>query len=408
MEAITFDGAIPRYLFTRAAGAVSTRFLSGPGRCTFRACMEEPELPGPRWVKIRTRLGGVCGSDLNLVRLSVSPSASPFSSFPFVVGHENVGEVSAVGAGVTRVRLGDRVVANPLLPCGVRGIDPPCAQCAAGRVAVCEKFTEGELAPGMMIGTTRGLGGSWGEVFVAHEDRVHAVPDSISDEAALLLEPFATVLSPLLSDPPPGESVLVIGAGTIGLLATAALRALAPGRRVTVLARHAFQAERARELGADRVVRARGSDHFDELAAAGGGRLLVPILGKRVGVGGFDATMVCTGGGSAVEDALRFTRGGGRVVLLGNVARLPGVDWTPLWMKELTVQGSICYNGPLHGGVGEDAFERGLSLLSDGWAGKLGKLVTHRFRLRELPRALAISFGREQSGAVKVAFDLRG
>jgi threonine dehydrogenase-like Zn-dependent dehydrogenase len=221
-------------------------------------------------VKIRTRLGGICGSDLNLVRLSVSPSASPFSSFPFVVGHENVGDVIAVGEGATRVRAGERVVVNPLLPCAVRGIDPPCPRCATGRVAVCENFTEGMLAPGMMIGTTRGLGGSWGEVFVAHEDQVHAIPASVPDEAALLLEPLATVLSPLASRPPPGEKVLVIGAGTIGLLAVAALRALAPATRVTVLARHAFQAERAEELGADRVVRAsRGTDHFDELAAAG-------------------------------------------------------------------------------------------------------------------------------------------
>jgi threonine dehydrogenase-like Zn-dependent dehydrogenase len=408
MQAITFDGAIPRYLLTRAVGGLSTRFLAGRGRCTFRAEVTEPELPGPRWVKIRTRLGGVCGSDLNLVRLSVSPSASPFSSFPFVVGHENVGEVTAVGDGVTKVRRGDRVVANPLLPCRVRGIDPPCARCATGHVASCEKFTEGELAPGMMIGTTRGLGGSWGEVFVAHEDQVHPLPGSVSDEAALLLEPFATALSPLVSHPP-GESVLVVGAGTIGLLAVAALKALAPARRVTVLARHAFQAERAEELGADRIVRASGgSRHFDELAAAGGTRLLVPILGKRVGVGGFDATVVCTGGSSAVDDALRFTRGGGRVILLGNVARLPRVDWTPLWMKELTVQGSICYNGALHGGAAQDTFARGLSLLAGGWGEKLGRLVTHRVPLRELDRALAWSFDRGRSGAIKVAFDMRG
>jgi threonine dehydrogenase-like Zn-dependent dehydrogenase len=77
-------------------------------------------------------------------------------------------------------------------------------------------------------------------------------------------------------------------------------------------------------------------------------------------------------------------------------------------MKELTIQGSVCYNGPLHGGAEQDAFARGLSLLVGGWAEKLGKLVTHRLPLRELDRALALSFDRGQSGAIKVAFDLRG
>jgi len=408
VHAVTFDGAIPRYLLTKAAGAASDRLLTGRGRCTFHADVEEPALPGPLWVKVRTRLGGICGSDLNLVRLSVSPSASPFSSFPFVIGHENVAEVVEVGAAVTKVAAGERVVANPLLPCAVRGDGPPCAQCAAGRVSLCERFTDGALAPGMMIGTTRGLGGSWGETFVAHEDQLHPVPDPIADEAALLLEPFATLLSPLLAHPPPGESVLVVGAGTMGLLAVAATRALAPSARVTLLARHRFQAEHGEELGAAHLVLASAAGrHFDELAALGGTRLLRPILGKRVGVGGFDATIVCASSVAAVEDALRFTRGGGTVYLVGNVAKLPGVDWTPLWMKGLTVKGSVCYDEPRHGGAPQKTFERGLALFAGGWAEKVGRLVTDRLPLRELDRALAICFGRGASRSVKVAFDFR-
>lgn len=407
MQAITFDGAIPRYLLTLAAGRVSPGLLTGTGRCTYRSEVEEPALPGSRWVKVRTRLGGICGSDLNLVKLSVSPSASPFSSFPFVIGHENVGEVVEVGAGVTETVPGRRVVVNPLLPCAVRGL-APCPQCGAGRVSLCERFTEGDLAPGMMIGTTRGLGGSWGEVFVAHEEQLHPVPDGLSDEAALMLEPFATLLSPLLAHPPPGERVLVIGAGTMGQLAVAALRALDSGVRVTVLARHRFQAEHAESLGAERIVlTSGGTRYFDELAAAAGGRLLQPILGKRVCVGGFDATVTCAASGAAVDDALRFTRGAGTVYLVGNVARLPGVDWTPAWMKALTVRGSVCYDEPRHGGAAARTFDRGMALLSDGWGDKLAALVTDRLSPVELERALAICFGRGRSRSIKVAFDFR-
>lgn len=408
MQAITFDGAIPRYLLTRLAGRVSPRLLTGTARCTFRDEVDEPSLPGPHWVKVKTRLGGICGSDLNMVKLSVSPSASPFSSFPFVIGHENVGEVIAVGSGVTRVSPGARVVVNPLLPCAVRGLGP-CAQCVAGRPSLCENFTEGDLPAGMMIGTTRDLGGSWGEVFVAHEGQLHPVPAALSDEAALMLEPFATLVSPLLADPPPGDRVLVIGAGTMGQLAVAALAGLVPGCRITVLARHRFQAERAEELGAERVVlTSAGSRYFDELAAASGGRLLKPILGKRIQIGGFDATVVCAANGPAVEDGLRFVRGGGTVYLVGNVAKLPGVDWTPLWMKGLTVRGSVCYDDLPHEGVAAGAFARALSLLGEGWGDRLAPLVTDALPVRELDRALATCFGRGRSRSIKVAFDFRG
>ncbi|HKW12876.1 MAG TPA: alcohol dehydrogenase catalytic domain-containing protein, partial [Candidatus Krumholzibacteria bacterium] len=163
MKAVVFDGAIPRYLATRAISAVSRKSLMGRGQCMELRDVPPPVLPTERWVRIATRLGGICGSDVSLVTLSMSPSTSPFSSFPFVVGHENVGTVMEIGSHVTRVAVGDRVVANPLLSCRVRGIDPPCAHCAADAPQRCEHFTDGALAPGMILGTTKGLGGSWGE-----------------------------------------------------------------------------------------------------------------------------------------------------------------------------------------------------------------------------------------------------
>ena len=224
-----------------------------------------------------------------------------------------------------------------------------------------------------------------------------------------MLEPFATLISPLLAHPPPGERILVIGAGTMGQLAVAALKGLVPGSRVTVLARHRFQAEQAEELGAERVVLATGgTKYFDELAAHSGGRLLQPILGKRIQIGGFDATVVCAANSAAVDDGLRFTRSGGTVYLVGNVAKLPGVDWTPLWMKALTVRGSVCYDELPHEGAAAGAFVRGMALLNDGWADRLGRLVTDRLPVSDLERALAICFGRGRSRSIKVAFDFRG
>ena len=400
MKAVIFDGAIPRYLATRAAGAVSPRWQTGACRCTQLADVAAPSLPNPHWVRIATRLGGICGSDLNLVSLNVSPSASPFSSFPFVIGHENVGSVVEVGAGVTRVAVGDRVVANPLLACAARGIDPPCRHCAGGHPSRCEHFTDGDIAAGMLLGTTRGLGGSWGEHFVAHESQLHCVPAHVSDRSAVLVEPLACVVSPILEHGIPDESsVLVIGAGSMGLLALAALQALTRAH-VTILAKHTFQCEHAARLGAEHIVPVREGDYFAALSRVSGGRLMQPILGARIHVGGFDTTMVCVGTDTAVADALRFTRAGGTIILLGNVARLSKVDWTPLWQKELRVFGSLCYNAP-HGGA--DAFDAAMSLVAGPTGAAVEPLVTHVIPVDRFRQGLAIAQGRSERGAVKVA-----
>lgn len=408
MRAVTFDGSIRRYLTTRATGRITSRWLTGPGRCTRLQEIPSPALPADDWVRVRTSLGGICGSDLNLIRLDVSPSTSPFSSFPFVIGHENVGVIQEVGPAVPDLRPGERVVANPLLSCVPRGIDPPCHHCANGRPSRCRKFTEGRLPAGMLLGTTRSLGGSWGDTYVAHASQVVRVPEQLSDRSAVLLEPLATVLSPVLDHPPAGgEKVLVIGGGSIGLLTTAALRTVAPEAHVTVLVRHPFQAEHAERIGAHHIVVPRESDdYFRSLSDISGGRLLSPILGPRVHVGGFDFTYVCVGNSGAVDDALRFTCAGGHVVLLGNVSRLPKVDWTPLWMKELTVRGSLCYGHHVHGGTTRHDFDTGMHLLADGLGEMIDPLITHVFPLRHYQDALAHAMSRSRHRSIKVAFDL--
>ena len=403
MKAIRFAAPIPTYLATKAVGALSGQWYVGRHACTKFTDVAEPSLPNDRWVRIRTRLGGICGSDLNVIRLKASPSTSPFSSFPFVLGHENVGEVIEVGAAVRRVNVGDRVAANPLLSCTPRGIEPPCRACGGGDPSRCEHFTDGPVSPGMLIGTTRGLGGSWGEQFVAHESQVLRVADGMSDEQALLIEPFACSVHAVRANlPAPNDRVLVLGAGSIGLLTTAALRSLSPATNVTVAARHAFQAAHATRLGANRVVQTRG-DYLGELADVGGTRLLKPILGKPVGVGGFDTTFVCVGGSTAIDDAMRFTRAGGTIVLLGNATTLPGVDWTPLWLKELTIRGTLCYGSHAHAGASRGAFEEAANVLATSGA-PLAALVTHTFKLSDYARAIATASDRGGSQSVKVAF----
>jgi len=409
MRAITFEGPIPRYLATLVAGKLSAALYVGPHACTRYREIASPDLPGDDWVRIRTRMGGICGSDIGIVSLEASPSSSPFSSFPFVIGHENVGTIAELGRGVRDCAVGERVTVNPLLCCEPRAVSPPCEACSTGHHSRCTHFTDGAVPPGMLIGTTRSTGGSWGEEFVAHRSQLVRVGEQMTDEEAVLTEPLACCVHAVRGAiPAPDERALVIGAGTMGLLMTAALHALAPRTAVTVLARHGFQAGHATRLGAVRTVLARGG-YLGELAEAGRTRLLKPILGPPIGVGGFDRSYVCVGGRRGVEDALRFTRSGGTVVLLGNVSTLSGVDWTPLWLKELTVLGTLAYGAHAdehalaHGGAGVSAFVEASQIIASGNA-PVGALVTHVFGLGEYRRALGVARGKGGSESVKVAF----
>jgi threonine dehydrogenase-like Zn-dependent dehydrogenase len=403
VKAISFAAPIPTYLATLAAGKLSDRFYVGPHACTTYGDVEAPALPNDKWVRLRTRMGGICGSDINVVTLGASPSNSPFSSFPFVLGHELVGEVIECGAAVTAVKAGDRVAANPLLCCEARGIAPVCAACAEGQHGRCVNFTTGPLPAGVLIGTTRGLGGGWGEQFVAHESHLLKLTDAMPDELAVLIEPFSCSVRAVRSNlPAAGARVLVIGAGSIGLLATAAIRALAPAARVTVLARHDFQGEHATRFGAANVIKAKGN-YLKSLADVAGTKLLQPILGKPIGIGGFDLTFVCVSGARGMDDAMRFTTAGGTIVLLGNSSTMKGLDWTPLWVKELSVRGSVFHGSHGHGAADQDDFHEAAALIATGKA-NVRPLLTHTFPLGDYRAALATAMDKRGEGSIKVAF----
>ncbi len=400
-----FHPTIPRYLAARVLGRFTRRaYWSTLSPLSLRE-IPEPRLPGSDWVKVRTRLGGICGSDLHMIRLQTSPLASAFTSFPFVPGHENVATVVEVGSAVTEVAVGQRVVIEPTLPCATRDIGP-CRFCAGGDYHLCERTTEGQLAPGLLIGACRDTGGSWGESFVAHRSQVFPVPDSVSDENALLIEPMASALHPLLRYPPQDDhTVLVIGGGVIGQLVVAGLRALRSRARVILLAKYPFQAEMAKRLGADHaVLLSRGDRTYEALAELMGGRLIRPMLGRRVLVGGgADWIAECTGTERALDDALRLARPGGIVVPLGLPAIPRNVDWTPLWLKELRVVGSYTYAWETWNGNRRRTLEIVLEWMASGRV-DLGFLVTHTFPLERFPQAFQVALAKAGTAAFKVAF----
>ena len=404
MKAIQLIISIPRYLLTKAVGVVYPPVFWGPLAMLRYREVSEPALHGPQWVRIRTRYGGICGSDMHTIFLKDSLALTAFVYTPVTLGHENVGIIAEVGDQVEGFAPGDRVVADPLLPCATRGIEERCEFCQQDEFSLCQNFAEGDLAPGLSIGACHDTGGSWSPCFVAHQSQLFPVPQSVSDENAVLVEPFAGALHWVMRNfPADGDTVLILGSGVIGLCTVAALRALGSGARVIVVAKYPFQGEMARKFGADEVIYLRQGGHFEAVAKATSGKLYKPMLGKKVLVGGADIVYECVGSESSIDDALRFARSGGTVVLVGLAAIPKRVDWTPIWLNELTVKGSVWGGTETFQGRRVHTFQLTLEWMAEGKL-DLAPMVTHRFRLDDYKRALAVTADKSRHLVVKSVF----
>jgi threonine dehydrogenase-like Zn-dependent dehydrogenase len=405
MKAIQFDVTVPRYLLGKVFGSVYKPFFWSGLSCLHYGDAPEPTLPGPDWVKIKTRYGGICGTDWGLVRLHTSLYFSAFGSEWFIPGHENLGTIVEVGARVEGWQTGERVVADLLLPCTARGYTDPCPACRRGDYNQCHRFAEGSLAPGMMLGSSADTGGSWGQVYVAHQSQLVRVPEGVSDENAVLLEPFSAALHPTLRHLPGDEAtVLVLGAGTIGLCAVAALRALGSQARILVLAKYDYQGDLARQYGADEVLQpGRNQDHVHAVADLTGGRVYQAMLSKPAVVGGADLVYECVGSDSSVDDALRLVTAGGSILLLGSTSVTKTVNWTPLWFRELTVSGSYAGAMETYQGRNMSTFQVGLELMDSGKL-DLAPMLTHKYPLAEYRQAFRTLASKAKNRALKVVF----
>ena len=406
MEAIQYTKSIPRYLAMRHLGKRWQSLYTSPFSCTRLVDIPEPQLPTPEWVKVRTRLSGICGSDLAIITAKGSPYFSPFTSTPFVLGHEIVGEIAETGAAVEGFPVGARVVIEPALSCQVRGITPPCHQCRNQRLANCENITKGDISAGVQTGYCRDTGGGWSEYVLAHQSQLHLVPDDILDETAVLLEPFACALHGVLkTEFNEADEICVIGGGTIGLLTVAALRILGHQNRTLVFAKYPHQQQLALELGADEVL-SPNSGRYAAFCELTGATSHQPELGQQVLIGGVDVTFDCIGSSVTIDDALRFTRAGGEVILVGMPGIPKNVDWTSIWYKQLKVEGAYTYGLETHNGEQIHTFTLGMRLLQKMGPG-LRPLVSKPFPLRDYKRAIQTAMNTGKTATVKTAFDLR-
>src|SRR3954470_7744317 len=373
--------------------------------------IDEPKLLGPDWAIIRPRLTGICGSDTKQVLMyfegAEDSPMTAFISFPQVLGHEVVATVEAVGPAVEGIEPGQRVVLNPWLSCGPRGIDPPCPACEAGDYSLCWHFHDGRLSPGIHTGNGTEATGGFAELLPAHRQMVIPVPDDVADEVAVLADPFAVSLHAVTrTPPPPGGKVVVYGAGALGTTTTAILRQLYPDVDVATIARWPGQAEMARNLGATVFEPEPRLDLVEGLARWSGGVLRSPWQSLPFcHPGHVDVVYDTLGKPETLEIGIRVVKGRGSVVVTGVGA--PGrFEWAPLYFKEVRLVGSNAFGLEDVDGKRQHGIAHYLDLVQQGRV-DVSAMLTHTFPLDQWREAFSTLARQGETGAIKVAFDQR-
>ncbi len=358
------------------------------------------QLPGRDWVRVRNRLAGICGSDLHLIYADgdfrVAPAALPAHKHMYP-GHEVIGEVIEVGEDVTHVQVGDRVALQYGQCCLTTGTLPMCHSCAMGNYNLCEQ--------GQFAGPEQ-IGGGWSEEMLVQEQQVFPVPLALSDEQATLLEPTAVAVHSVLRRvPASNEHVLIMGAGTIGLLVLQAIRAISPHTTVSVMARYPFQIEQATRMGAASILYPQ--DSFDGVVRATGARLYEGTLGNKMLMGGYDAIYDTIGTQQTLAHALRWTRATGAIVLVGVDLNFKYLDLSPVWYQEVSLIGSKSHgmeNWPVGTGLRRSTFAVAAELIEQNLLHP-EKLLTHRFALTNFREAIRTASKKGETRSIKVVFD---
>jgi threonine dehydrogenase-like Zn-dependent dehydrogenase len=384
--------SVPRLGLARVASALGASAAVRVAPLEYRT-VDAPELPGDGWHRVRTRLSGICGSDLSMIEGHASIYFDDVVSFPLVPGHEVVGELDD----------GSRVAIEPVLGHAARGFPLPFDGAAPGDGDDYGHLTAGDLEPGIQTGFCTSTGGGWAPEFVAHDSQLHRLGD-VPDERAVLIEPLAGGIHAALLAAR-GESVraaaapivAVLGAGTMGLAAIAGLVRYAPDTIVVVGARYPHQQREARRLGAHDVVPA--SELTRAVRRHDGCRMIGDALS-----GGAHAVIDAVGSDDTIATALRVTRPRGRTVLMGMPAEVT-IDLTGLWHRETELVGAYTYGTEqLADGSVAKTFDLAAETAD---AFEVERWLSATYPLADFATAIAHAAAAGRRGAIKIAFDLR-
>jgi threonine dehydrogenase-like Zn-dependent dehydrogenase len=311
---------------------------------------------------IRVRGAGICGSDLLMYGASSTPEKLPG-------GHEVAGEVIEVGQGVDPSLKGRRVAVDTIAhgrACAT------CWYCRMGQVKHC-------------VNKSPGNGGGFAEWMKRRAIGFYPLPDSLSWEEGALVEPLAvSVHAVRRGQMSSGETVVVLGAGNIGLTAVAAARAMGAGK-ILVSARHEQQAVMAKRLGADEALPSEGNALREAVLDATDGR-------------GADMSIETVGGNSdaTLKQSLQVTRMQGRIVILGGFRQPITMDWLPPLLEEQSIIFSSCYSIM----DGRHDFELAIDMMASGRV-QLKQIVTHKYPLEQIGKGFETAYDKS-TGSIKV------
>lgn len=305
---------------------------------------------------------GICGSDIH-----VNHGKHPFVRYPVIQGHEYSGEVVTTGKGVTRVKPGMKATGRPQLVCGI------CGPCIRGDYNICSNLkVEGFQANGCAQ-----------DYFTVSEDRILAVPDSLSFDEAATIEPLAVgVHSTGRAGDLKGKNIVVTGAGTIGNLVAQCAKARG-AKTVLITDISDYRLGKAKESGIDFT-----SNSDNELFEDAIDR----VFGKESFMVGFE----CAGVENALQNLVNNIEKGSRIVVLGVYSEIPRVNYGFVGEHELTIIGTLMYK--------HEDYEEAIRLIEKGLI-QTGKLITHHFPFNEYSQAYKF-IDNQGDRTLKVMIDL--
>ncbi|MGQ9719992.1 MAG: zinc-dependent alcohol dehydrogenase [Candidatus Jordarchaeum sp.] len=339
----------------------------------------EKPIPKREWISVKTKLCGICGSDIGVINGRL-PLLADFLVKPTIFGHEAVGVIEEISDGVTGFKVGDRVVCEGLGGCVELG-EEPCKMCRLGRYNLCLNIAKA----GSGVGASQANGGGFAEYFLAHKSKVYKVPDNITDEEAVLTEPLSVAVHSCFIGNPQGKSVAIIGAGAIGLQLLQVCRVMG-GEPIFVISKYEFQAKLAEELGAHKVYCLE--------------RNQIPVLEIALETGeGVDQCYEAVGSEQTLQDAIALTRRGGEIIFVGVMGKA-NIDFIMFSAKELKLYGTWYY--AFEHQTNKSSFEIALKLLGEGKI-KNKPLLTKTYKLEQWKKAFEAQMNKKKHETTKIA-----
>ena len=324
--------------------------------------MPVPE-PGLGEVRIKIHKTAICGTDVHIYNWD--PWSQENIKPPMIVGHEYVGEIDKLGAGVTAYHVGQIVSGEGHIVCG------HCRNCRAGNGQWC-KFTQG-------VGVNRD--GAFAEYIVIPAHNVIPIPEGIDEDVVSFFDAFGNATHTALMFDMIGEDVLITGAGPIGMMATAICKKNG-ARSVVVTDINDYRLELCKKMGATQTVNV-SRDKVED------------IFGERRIVEGFDVGLEMSGSGSALNTMIENMRNGGKIALLG--IQQPGtqINWNHVIWKGLTLQG-------IYGRKMFETWYKMITMVEGGL--DLHPIITHRFHYEDFNKGFeAMNSGK--SGKVVLSWE---